>query len=209
VWDVQRVSMATRQDSPAARHAARMGEACLALGDFADVVLINGPVTVVSPDAVDDAVADRLARVSAIDGRRAPGAAYLQLVPSSIQAWWSDAELASNRHATAAGWADGVCHLEASNDWNLHAESFYGQRPVDGKVFERLIRHDVAVMNNAVRIHVSSAPTDPPSPSYVDSRALAPVAPGHAGAGGCPLHGECARPPGILSDKDLSQPALQ
>ena len=94
-WDGQRVIMATRHDSPAARNAARTGKARLALGDFGDVVLIDGSVSVVTPDQVDSSVADQLARASAIDGRRAPGFVYLQLVPSRIRAWWSSAELAN------------------------------------------------------------------------------------------------------------------
>jgi hypothetical protein len=94
VWDGQRVTMATSESSPAAQNAARTGKARLALGDFGDVVLIDGAVSLVKPDQVDDGVAERLARSSAIDGRRAPGFVYLQLVPSRIQAWWSGAELA-------------------------------------------------------------------------------------------------------------------
>jgi general stress protein 26 len=95
VWDGERVTMATRQDSPAAQNAARTGKARLALGDFGDVVLIDGSIRVLRPNQVDDSVAEQLARSSAIDGRRAPGFVYLQLVPSRIQAWWSGAELAS------------------------------------------------------------------------------------------------------------------
>jgi hypothetical protein len=95
VWGGGRVSMATRHDSPAAQNAARTGKARLALGEFGDVVLIDGSVSVVGPGQVDDTVADRLARSSAIDGRRAPGFVYLQLVPTRIQAWWSSAELAN------------------------------------------------------------------------------------------------------------------
>src|SRR5262249_10642713 len=95
VWDGQRVTMATREDSPVARNGASTGKARLALGDYADVVLIDGSVSIVEADAIDADVADRLARASAIDGRRAPGFVYLQLVPRRIQAWWSGAELAS------------------------------------------------------------------------------------------------------------------
>src|SRR5262245_15959026 len=85
VWDSQRLTMATRADGPAAQNAARTGKARLALGDFDDVVLIDGAVSVVGPDQVESSVADRLAHTSAIDGRRAPGFVYLQLVPNRIQ----------------------------------------------------------------------------------------------------------------------------
>jgi hypothetical protein len=86
--------MAQRHDGPAARNARRTGTARLALGNFADVVLIDGSVGVVTPDQVDGSVAGRLARSSAVDGRQAPGFVYLQLVPERIQAWWSSGEVA-------------------------------------------------------------------------------------------------------------------
>jgi hypothetical protein len=96
VWDGEHLIMATRQDSPAARNAASTGNARVALGDFSDVVLIDGRVTLVSQQAMDGALAERLARVSGIDARHTPGFIYLQLLPTRIQAWWSNAaELAS------------------------------------------------------------------------------------------------------------------
>jgi hypothetical protein len=86
--------MATAQDNPAARNAARTGKARLALGDIHDIVLIDGVITVVALQALDDSLAERLSGVSAIDARQAPGYVYLQLTPVRIQAWWSAAELA-------------------------------------------------------------------------------------------------------------------
>ena len=93
VWDGSHVVMATREDNPAARNAARTGKARLALGDFSDVVLIDGSLRLVRPEDVDAGIADRLYLVSAIDGRLAPGFIYLQLTPSRIQTWWSVSEL--------------------------------------------------------------------------------------------------------------------
>jgi hypothetical protein len=104
VWDGTRVLLATRQDNPAARNASRTGKARLALGDFSDVVLIDGDVKVVEPRAVDDELADRLAAVSAVDGRRAPSFVYLQVTPWRIQAWWSGAELGSPTIMRAGQW---------------------------------------------------------------------------------------------------------
>jgi pyridoxamine 5'-phosphate oxidase-like protein len=94
VWDGERVSMATAQDNPAARNVARTGKARLALGNISDIVLIDGAITVIALQALDDSLAERLSRVSAIDARRAPGYVYLQLTPVRIQVWWSAAELA-------------------------------------------------------------------------------------------------------------------
>jgi hypothetical protein len=94
IWDGERVSMATAHDNPAACNAARTGRARLALGDIHDIVLIDGEIRVIALEALDDALAERLSRVSAIDARQAPGYVYLQLTPVRIQAWWSAAELA-------------------------------------------------------------------------------------------------------------------
>jgi len=94
IWDGERVTMATAQDNPTARNAARTGKARLALGNISDVVIIDGTITVIALQALDDSLAERLRHVSAIDARQAPGFIYLQLTPVRIQAWWSAAELA-------------------------------------------------------------------------------------------------------------------
>jgi pyridoxamine 5'-phosphate oxidase-like protein len=94
VWDGERLSKATAYDNPAARNAARTGKARIALDNIQHIVLIDGAITVMAREALDDSLAERLRRVSAIDARQAPGYVYLQLTPVRIQAWWSAAELA-------------------------------------------------------------------------------------------------------------------
>jgi hypothetical protein len=93
VWDGARIVMATRAESPAARNARRTGQARVALGSYSDVVLIDGPVAASAVDALDPRVGEVLSQVSAIDGRRTSGIAYLQLTPCRIQTWWSASEL--------------------------------------------------------------------------------------------------------------------
>jgi hypothetical protein len=93
LWDGTHLYMATSEENPAARNAGRTGKARVALGHFGDVLLIDGPVAVVSPRDLDDALADRLQHVSAIDARRAPGFVYVRLTPWRVQAWWSASEL--------------------------------------------------------------------------------------------------------------------
>jgi hypothetical protein len=93
VWDGVRIVAATHTDGPAARNARRTRSARVALGDFRDVILIDGEVPVTRYDGVDPDTAQRLARVSALDGRTSPSVAYLQLTPSRVQAWWSMTEL--------------------------------------------------------------------------------------------------------------------
>jgi hypothetical protein len=83
VWDGERLSMATAQDNPAARNAARTGKARLALGNISDIVLIDGAIRVIALHALDDALAERLSLVSAIDARQAPGYIYLRLTPDT------------------------------------------------------------------------------------------------------------------------------
>ncbi len=104
VWDGERVSMATAQDNPAARNAVRTGKARLALDNIHDVVLIDGAITVLELQALDNVLAERLRRVSAIDARQVPGYVYLQLAPVRIQAWWSAAELAHPTIMRAGQW---------------------------------------------------------------------------------------------------------
>jgi hypothetical protein len=94
VWDGKRISMATAQNNPTARNAARTSTARRALGNIHDIVLIDGAITAIPLQALHDALAERLSRISAIDARQAPGYVYLQLIPIRIQAWWSAAELA-------------------------------------------------------------------------------------------------------------------
>jgi hypothetical protein len=96
--------MATARDNPAARNAARTGKARLALDDIHDIVLIDGAITMLELQALDDGLAERLSRVSAIDARQAPGYVYLQLTPVRIQSWWSAAELAQPTIMRAGRW---------------------------------------------------------------------------------------------------------
>ena len=107
VWDGEQLTMATAENNPATRNVARTSKARVALGDFSDVVLIDGHASVVESRDIDDTAADRLARVSAIDGRRAPGFVYLRLTPWRIQAWWSGAELTSPTLMRDGKWLDG------------------------------------------------------------------------------------------------------
>ena len=94
VWDGERIVAATSERSPAARNARRTGKARVALGTFGDVVLIDASATVTGYGGIDTDVAERLAQVSALDGRSSPSVAYLQLTPWRVQTWWSLQELA-------------------------------------------------------------------------------------------------------------------
>jgi general stress protein 26 len=89
VWDGERIVAATNVQSPVARNAQRTGKARVALGTFGDVVLIDLHATVTSHEAIDGNVAERLVRVSALDGRSSSSVAYLHLTPWRVQAWWS------------------------------------------------------------------------------------------------------------------------
>jgi hypothetical protein len=106
VWDGERIIVATSHDNPAARNTERTGKARVALGTFGDVVLVDGDVEVVSPSALDDDLAERLQRVSAIDARHAPGFVCLRLRPWRIQAWWSAAELTTPTIMRDGRWLD-------------------------------------------------------------------------------------------------------
>jgi hypothetical protein len=63
-------------------------------------------MTLVSQGTMNSAVADQ-AGVSGIDPRCAAGFVYLQLLPTRIQAWWSNAaELASLTVMRNGRWPD-------------------------------------------------------------------------------------------------------
>ncbi len=110
VWDDSRVIMATPTGHRTADNAREPGRARVALDSTTDVVIIEGPLEVVSADAIEDDIADALAKVSAIDGRKAPGFSYLQLTPRRIQAWWSMNELTAPTIMRGGAWLDSHDH---------------------------------------------------------------------------------------------------
>jgi hypothetical protein len=96
VWDGSTVTLATLRRSRTCRNLARAGWARLALGPTRDVVILEGPVTEISVDAIDPALADAFATATGFDPRQLaaqPEYVYLSVEPRRIQAWREANEL--------------------------------------------------------------------------------------------------------------------
>lgn len=94
VWDGACLTLATPAHSRTARNLRRAGIARVALGPTRDVVVIAGPVAVLSRDECDPALADAHATRTGFDPRTEPEEyLYLRLTPRTIQAWREADEL--------------------------------------------------------------------------------------------------------------------
>ncbi len=93
-WDGTRITLATPKESRTARNLARAGKVRLGLGPTRDVVMIEGPVTLIDRDAVDDEIAGAFAAHTKFDPRTLREEyVYMQIVPQTIQAWREADEL--------------------------------------------------------------------------------------------------------------------
>ena len=94
-WDGARLILATPAKSRTARNLQRAGEARLALGPTRDVVIIEGAVTFIARDVIDDALATAHAEKTGFDPRQiAEEYVYLAVIPYTMQAWREANELA-------------------------------------------------------------------------------------------------------------------
>ena len=94
-WDGARLLLATPTNSRTARNLRRAGEARLALGPTRDVVMIEGAVTFIPRDVLDDARATAHAEKTGFDPRQiAEEYVYIEVIPRTIQAWRESNELA-------------------------------------------------------------------------------------------------------------------
>jgi hypothetical protein len=91
VWDGERITMGTAENSTTVRNLRRTAVARAAIGHHFDVVLIDGSVDFTSPEEIDTPTAEAFALV-AHDPRYVPGYLYLRLTPRRVLAWRSFAE---------------------------------------------------------------------------------------------------------------------
>jgi len=92
-WDGERMYIALNRRSPTAINLMRAGWARIGLGPTRDVVIIEGPVTVL-PVAGNDELAEKHAAAAGFDARTAgDGYIFLQLTPETIQTWRTAEEL--------------------------------------------------------------------------------------------------------------------
>ncbi len=107
-WDGARLLLATPTNSRTARNLRRAGEARLALGPTRDVVIIEGSVTFIPRDAIDDALATAHAQKTGFDPRQiAEEYVYLAVAPRTIQAWREADELAGRFVMRGGRWLVG------------------------------------------------------------------------------------------------------
>lgn len=93
-WDGARLILATPANSRTARNLRRAGEARLALAPTNDVVIIEGLVTFIARDVIDDALATAHAQKAGFNPRQiAEEYVYIQVIPQMIQAWRGPDEL--------------------------------------------------------------------------------------------------------------------
>lgn len=103
VWDGERITMGTAENSTTVRNLRRTPVARTAIGHHFDVVLIDGSVDFTSPDEIDTPTAEAFALV-AHDPRHMPGYLYLRLTPRRVLAWRSFAERPGAQIMTDGRW---------------------------------------------------------------------------------------------------------
>lgn len=100
------LTFATFANSRTVTNVAATARARAAIGHPYDVVMIDGTMNVVEPDAIDPAIADAFAALlrGGPDPRHTPGFVYLQLIPTRFQAWRSFAELGDRTLMQSGQW---------------------------------------------------------------------------------------------------------
>lgn len=116
-WDGERLILATPTNSRTARNLRRAAEARLALGPTRDVVIVEGAVTFIARDAIDDALATAHAQKTGFDPRQiAEEYVYIAVAPRTIQAWREANELAGRFVMRDGRWlAGGGENADATN----------------------------------------------------------------------------------------------
>ncbi|KFU76754.1 pyridoxamine 5'-phosphate oxidase family protein [Amycolatopsis lurida] len=100
------LTFATFANSRTVTNVAATARARAAIGQHYDVVMIDGSMEIIEPDAIDPAIADPFASLlrGGPDPRHTPGFVYLQLTPTRVQAWRSFAELRGRTLMNSGRW---------------------------------------------------------------------------------------------------------
>ncbi|MER5388395.1 pyridoxamine 5'-phosphate oxidase family protein [Saccharopolyspora sp. NPDC002686] len=104
--DGEVLTFATSANSRTVTNVAATARARAAIGQHYDVVMVDGTMEIIEPDAIDPAIADPFAALlrGGPDPRRTPGFVYLQLTPTRLQAWRSFAELSGRTLMQSGQW---------------------------------------------------------------------------------------------------------
>ncbi|MFI6868560.1 pyridoxamine 5'-phosphate oxidase family protein [Nocardia sp. NPDC050406] len=85
-WNTTTLTTATFEHSRTVANLRATQRARVAIGDTADVIMIDATASLIPVDEIDPTAADGYARVSH-DPRTMPGFVYIQLAPQRIQVW--------------------------------------------------------------------------------------------------------------------------
>ncbi|WP_280446767.1 pyridoxamine 5'-phosphate oxidase family protein [Nocardia brasiliensis] len=85
-WNTDTLTTATFERSRTIANLQTTPRARVAIGDTADVIMIEATASLIPVDAIDATAADEYARVSH-DPRTMPGFVYIRLAPQRIQVW--------------------------------------------------------------------------------------------------------------------------
>ncbi|MEV4166437.1 pyridoxamine 5'-phosphate oxidase family protein [Nonomuraea dietziae] len=106
VWDDSTLTTATFRRSRTVSNLRARPKARLAIGDTADVIMIDARATLLGVPDIDAASAEAFAKVST-DPRNAPDRfLYVRLVPERILAWNSLAEFSGRTLMLKGSWLD-------------------------------------------------------------------------------------------------------
>lgn len=101
-WTGESLLMATARRNNTYQNLTRERQARLALGDYRDVVMIDGEVDL--PDRLPDEQADAIRAKSGLDPRTDPGAGYIRVRPLRIDAWRTAPEVANRTIMRDGDW---------------------------------------------------------------------------------------------------------
>lgn len=106
LWTGTELLLATSRGNPTGRNLRETGTVRLALDGTRDVVLIDGTVTMVGPDALPAELADAFAAHTGFEPRRLPTHAYFRVRPDTVQVWREVDEFTDRYLMRAGRWLD-------------------------------------------------------------------------------------------------------
>lgn len=105
IWNTNALTTATFERSRTVANLRTIPRARVAIGDTADLIMVDAAASLVPVDAIDPAAADGYAQVSH-DPRTMPGFIYIQLVPQRIQVWNGFHEFTERTVMAEGRWLD-------------------------------------------------------------------------------------------------------
>jgi hypothetical protein len=106
-WDGEALLMATPADTPTGRNLLAGGGARIALGDYRDVITVDGSVEAFDLDALPVERIERFVADTEFDPRTSPGDyRWFRVTPRRVQAWREVNEIAGRTLMRDGRWLD-------------------------------------------------------------------------------------------------------